>query len=64
MQLIDSSERAGTLLSNVPEWHSNQLPRDYEPEVPTTTLSLHDALYSRKDKTCHYAETKVSHECI
>ena len=25
----------------MPEWDSNQLPRDYEPEVPTTTLSLH-----------------------
>ena len=26
---------------NVPEWDSNQLPHGYEPEVPTTTLSLH-----------------------
>ena len=39
MQLIDSSEGADTLLSNVPEWDSNQLPRDYEPEVQTTTVS-------------------------
>ena len=36
MQSIDSSERADTLLSNVPEWGSNQVPPYYEPKVHTT----------------------------
>ena len=41
MQLIDSSERADTLLSKRTEWDSNQLPSNYEPEVQTTTIPLH-----------------------
>ena len=41
MQLIDSSERADTLLSNIPEWDSNQLPPGCEPEVRTIILLLH-----------------------
>ena len=39
MQLIDSSERVDTLLSNVPQWDSNQLPTDYKPDVQIITLS-------------------------
>ena len=43
MQLIDSSEMADTLFfKSAPEWDSNQLPLDYESEVQTTTLSLHN----------------------